>query len=434
MAFKELTLADCAKKIIDNRGKTCPVGDTGMPLIATNCVKNDLLYPAYETTRFVSDSTYETWFRGHPDPGDIIFVTKGSPGRVCLAPNPVDFCIAQDMVSIRADDEKIYPKYLFAALRSAEIQHRIEIMHVGTMIPHFKKGDFDKLWIPIPSRPQQVVVGDTYFELSARIELLRRTNITLEAIAQALFKSWFIDFDPVHAKVEGREPDGVDAATAALFPDSFEDSALGPIPQGWGVGSLSNYSDLNALSWSNKNHPAILRYLDLSNVKDNRIDTVSDYVFADAPSRARRILRRGDTIVGTVRPGNRSFAYVADADAALTGSTGFAVLSPKATTTREFVYLAATCDSNIERLANLADGGAYPAVRPELVSATTTVLPTDSVLDAFSAIASPLFAKQNESSAMQRNLSQLRDTLLPRLISGKLRLPDAQALIEEATP
>jgi len=302
------------------------------------------------------------------------------------------------------------------------------------MIPHFKKGDFDKLWIPIPSRPQQVVVGDTYFELSARIELLRRTNITLEAIAQALFKSWFIDFDPVHAKVEGREPDGVDAATAALFPDSFEDSALGPIPQGWGVGSLSNYSDLNALSWSNKNHPAILRYLDLSNVKDNRIDTVSDYVFADAPSRARRILRRGDTIVGTVRPGNRSFAYVADADAALTGSTGFAVLSPKATTTREFVYLAATCDSNIERLANLADGGAYPAVRPELVSATTTVLPTDSVLDAFSAIASPLFAKQNESSAMQRNLSQLRDTLLPRLISGKLRLPDAQALIEEATP
>lgn len=286
----------------------------------------------------------------------------------------------------------------------------------------------------VPCLSEQEAIADLGEALDERLRLLRQTNATLEAIAQTLFKSWFIDFDPVRAKAEGREPDGMDPGTAALFPDSFEDSRLGPIPQGWGVGPLSTYSDLNALSWSNRNHPAALRYLDLSNVKDNRIDTVSDYLFADAPSRARRVLRSGDTIVGTVRPGNRSFAYIADADAALTGSTGFAVLSPKTTTTREFVYLAATCDGNIERLANLADGGAYPAVRPELVSTTTAALPTDSVLDAFSSIASPLFAKQNGSSAMQRNLSELRDTLLPRLISGKLRLPDAQALIEEATP
>jgi len=145
----------------------------------------------------------------------------------------VDFCIAQDMVAIRADDRKVYAKYLFAALRSVEVQRRIENMHVGTLIPHFKKGDFDKLYLPVPARHIQTYIGDLYFDLSARVDLLQRANATLEAIAQALFKSWFIDFDPVRAKAEGREPEGRDAATAAPFPAEFEDSPLGAIPKGW---------------------------------------------------------------------------------------------------------------------------------------------------------------------------------------------------------
>lgn len=221
MQFEELSLADCASHIVDNRGRTCPVGDSGLPLIATNCIRNDYLYPRYETSRYVSEETYQSWFRGHPQPGDLIFVTKGSPGRVCVAPNPVDFCIAQDMVAIRVDEKKVYPKYLFAALRSEEVQRRITNMHVGTLIPHFKKGDFDKLYIPIAPQAVQRWVGDMYFDLSSRIDLLERTNSTLESIAQALFESWFINFDPVRAKAEGREPEGIDAGTAALFPNTI---------------------------------------------------------------------------------------------------------------------------------------------------------------------------------------------------------------------
>jgi type I restriction enzyme S subunit len=117
--YDRLSLADLAGKIVDNRGRTCPVGNEGMPLIATNCIKDELLYPSYDTTRFVSPETYASWFRGHPEPGDLVFVVKGSPGRVCLAPDPVDFCIAQDMVAIRADPRKVYPKFLFAILRAS---------------------------------------------------------------------------------------------------------------------------------------------------------------------------------------------------------------------------------------------------------------------------------------------------------------------------
>lgn len=173
-------------EIVDNRGKTCPTASSGIPLIATNCVKNGTLYPTYESVRFVSLDTYRNWFRAHPRPGDLIFVTKGSPGQTCLAPDPVDFCIAQDMVAVRADPARVYPPYLFAALRSATVQHDISNMHVGTLIPHFKKGDFDKLKIPLPDRSSQIFIGNTYLELSKKIELNRRMNETLEQMAQAI--------------------------------------------------------------------------------------------------------------------------------------------------------------------------------------------------------------------------------------------------------
>lgn len=152
MEIREVPFSELLSKVVDNRGKTCPTADAGIPLIATNCIRNELLYPTYENARFVSQNTYLTWFRGHPEPGDILFVNKATPGRVCLVPDPVDFCIAQDMVAVRADDGRIYPRFLFAALRSQVVQERIATMHVGTLIPHFKKGDFDKLLIPVPNR------------------------------------------------------------------------------------------------------------------------------------------------------------------------------------------------------------------------------------------------------------------------------------------
>src|SRR5690606_21908851 len=130
MQFDEVPFKDLLSNIVDNRGKTCPVIEDGFPLIKTSSSKNDRLYPALEDLRFVSQETYDNWFRGHPKPGDLIFVTKGSPGRVCWTPDPVDFCIAQDMVAIRPDPQKVDPKFLFALLRSATTQSAIENMHV----------------------------------------------------------------------------------------------------------------------------------------------------------------------------------------------------------------------------------------------------------------------------------------------------------------
>ncbi|MDD2976288.1 restriction endonuclease subunit S, partial [Aquabacterium sp.] len=295
-----------------------------------------------------------------------------------------------------------------------------------------KRDDFRQMKIRAPEIRAQQRISGLLGAIDDRITLLRETNTTLEAIAQALFKSWFVDFDPVRAKMAGRAPEGMDEATAALFPDVLEETELGLVPKGWRVGTLDSIAALNPESWSSKHHPDRLLYVDLANTKENQIEGITEFAFDEAPSRARRVLREGDVIVGTVRPGNRSFARISVDRTGLTGSTGFAVLRAHHHSDQALVYIAATRDEAIERLAHLADGGAYPAVRPEVVAGTPVVIAPDSVRQAFGEVANHLLAGVGSNQEKSRYLADLRDTLLPRLISGQLRLPEVPAHLEAA--
>lgn len=169
------TLAELAGEIVDNRGRTCPTASAGTPLIATNCLKTNHRYPVFENVRFVDDETYKTWFRAHPRAGDILFVTKGSPGRVAVVPDPVPFCIAQDMVALRGQRRIVDPAYLYYRLMCVDVRGGIEGMHVGTLIPHFKKGDFDKLAIPVHSElAEQRAIADVLSAIDNKIGANRR--------------------------------------------------------------------------------------------------------------------------------------------------------------------------------------------------------------------------------------------------------------------
>jgi len=192
----KVPLTDLLTFVVDNRGKTVPTAKTGHVLIATNCVKNESLYPVFEKVRYLSNETYKTWFRAHLLPGDILFVNKGTPGRVCMVPDPVNFCIAQDMVALRVDFCKVYNKYLFAVLRGREIQMHVYNTSVGDVIPHFKKSYFNQLLIPLPSMEIQRIIGDVYFDLSEKVANNTKINRHLEQMAQVIFKSWFVDFEP----------------------------------------------------------------------------------------------------------------------------------------------------------------------------------------------------------------------------------------------
>ena len=201
------------------------------------------------------------------------------------------------------------------------------------------------------------------------------------------------------------------------------------MPKGWRVGNLNALADLNPESWTAKRHPDRVLYVDLANTKAGQIDEYNEFSFEDSPSRARRVLRCGDVIVGTVRPGNRSFARIATDIAGLTGSTGFAVLRSREVVDQALVYMAATNDEAIDRLSHLADGGAYPAVRPEVVGSTPLVIATEEIRNSFGDITNPLFASIGANQERMTQLASLRDTLLPRLISGQLSLKDCQATL-----
>ena len=240
-----------------------------------------------------------------------------------------------------------------------------------------------------PPLPKQRTIAYVLGTLDDKIELNRRMNETLEAMARALFKFWFVDFEPVRAKMEGRwrrgeSLPGLPAKHYDLFPDRLVPSELGEIPEGWDVKTLGELVELNPESWSRMNSPADVEYVDLANTKWGVIEFTQHFLWQDAPSRARRVLRLGDTVVGTVRPGNGSYSLIGNDG--LTGSTGFAVLRPLHLRFRELVYLSATASDNIEWLAHRADGAAYPAVRPEIVAETEVAIPTAEidVLDCFS--------------------------------------------------
>ena len=287
---------------------------------------------------------------------------------------------------------------------------------------------FDHLYVRVPSLPQQCAIAQILGALDDKIDLNRRMNETLEAMARAIFKDWFIDFGPTRAKAEGHAP-YLAPEIWDLFPEALDDENK---PVGWEVGTVGNLADTNLQSWTTRNHPSFIEYVDLSNAKWGNIEGISRLPWEQAPSRARRITKPGDTVVGTTRPGNGSFAYISRDG--LTVSTGFAVLSPRKLGYRDVVHIAATRQENIDRLANLADGhgGAYPAVKPKEVSDTELLLPGEALLNAFAELAAPLREKVEHAKLENRTLAQTRDLLLPKLMSGEIRLCEAERAVEAA--
>jgi type I restriction enzyme S subunit len=323
------------------------------------------------------------------------------------------------------DTRKADFRYLFYLVLSVRTQLRN--LATGAAQQNLSGELIRHLRFPFPGMDEQRAIAHILGTLDDKIELNRRMNETLEAMGRALFKSWFMDFDPVRAKAAGRDP-GLPKPLADLFPDSFEDSEMGEIPEGWTIQSLGCLAALNPEVWTRHTRPGVIRYVDLSGAKWGRVETVTTHRHQDAPSRAQRVLRPGDTIVGTVRPGNGSYAYITDSG--LTGSTGFAVLRPVRPEYREFVYLAATTRENIEALAHLADGGAYPAVRPEVVAHTQVVGAPLAVIGLFARTTAPLLESMARSQRESLGLAALRDALLPKLISGELRVKSAGEMVD----
>ena len=243
---KKIPITDLLSSIIDNRGKTVPTASNGFPLIATNCVLNERLFPIFDNIRYVSQETLKTWFRAHLEPNDILFVNKGTPGRCCLVPNPVSFCVAQDMIGLRCDSKKVYYRYLLMALRSPAIQKTIKNNHVGLVIPHFKKENLSTLLIPLPDMSEQIFLGDLYYNISLKIEENNTICSELESIAKLLYDYWFVQFDFPDENGKPYKSSGGKMV--------WNETLKRPIPDGWVVSRIGDLiSSERGISYSTPN-------------------------------------------------------------------------------------------------------------------------------------------------------------------------------------
>ena len=388
-------LTELLSFIVDNRGKTVPTAPSGHKLIATNCVTNNTLFPVYDKIRYLSEETYQTWFRAHPIPGDILFVNKGTPGRVCLVPDPVDFCIAQDMIALRADESKIYPKYLFTVLRSREIQQQIYNTNVGDVIPHFKKQFLDQLLIPIPERSIQESIGDLYYVLSLKAERNKKINDNLEQQAQSYFQELFVD---------NADPE-------------------------WTTGTISDLGTVVGGSTPSKAKPeyytesgiAWITPKDLSNNKSKFVSHgENDITELGLRNSSASIMPEGTVLFSSRAP----IGYIAIAAGEVTTNQGFKSVVPKPEIGTPFVYFF--LKNTLPVIEGMASGSTFKEVSGSTMKNVPAVIPDAETLAKFSDFCAPIFAQQRILEEQNQSLATLRDNLLPKLLSGEIDVSAVQ--------
>jgi len=353
-------------------------------------------------------------------------------GRACIVPEAIlPACVNQHVSIIRLNPSIAIPGYLLSYLTHPGIKKYIEAFNAGGSRRAITKGHIESFVVPLPPLAEQEAIAALLGSLDDRIALLRETNATLEAIAQALFKSWFVDFDPVRAKQEGRAPEGMDEATAALFPDGFEESELGLVPKGWQVTTVGDAVDCVGGGTPDT------KSLDFWYPAEYSWTTPKDLSGLHSPVllRTERMLSSaglakvssGLLPVGTLLMSSRApIGYLAIAQLPVAVNQGYIAIPPGGKLPP--LYMLFWCRQNMETIKRHANGSTFMEISKKAFRPLPALLPPTEIVDAFQCIVAPLFDRLVENEMQAQTLATLRDTLLPHLISGQLRLPEAEAL------
>jgi type I restriction enzyme, S subunit len=358
------------------------------------------------------------------EPGDLVVCEGGEPGRCAIWTGSRGMKIQKALHRIRPK-ATLNNYFLFYWFCHAAKTGLIEPYFTGTTIKHLSGRAVAALEVPLLPIEMQVAIAGILKSLDDRISLLRETNTTLEAIAQALFKSWFVDFDPVHAKQQGNAPQGMDAATAALFPDSFEESELGDVPKGWRIlpftetvkvigggtpkTSISEYWD-GEIPW--------FSVVDAPTITDVFVIDTAKHISAEGLNKSStKLLAEGTTIISARGTVGR-LALVGREMAMNQSCYGLRGKADDAYFTYFSTYRL------VESLKQRSHGSVFDTITTETMKGVFVIYPDSDVIDAFEMTLNPVMNRIKTNLEQAQTLATLRDTLLPRLMSGQLRLPE----------
>jgi type I restriction enzyme, S subunit len=375
----------------------------------------------------VTDSHDEAMVRG---PG-VVTGRYGTIGQVYFVEQ--DFWPLNTTLYVR-DFKGNDPKFVSYFLRTLDFFAYSD----KAAVPGVNRNHLHEALAALPCKAAQAAIADCLGALDDRIALLRETNATLEAIAQALFKSWFVDFDPVHAKSQGLAPASMDEATAALFPDSFEESALGPVPAGWAcidLGELTRRcggaiqtgpfgSQLHAKDYVENGIPVVMP----KDIVGRRVstDSIARVAVADVERLARHKLQAGD-IVFSRRGDVERHALITEREVGWLCGTGCLLVRP-GPVWQSPGFLSLLFDAPRARtwLVQHAVGATMANLNTGILSSVPVALPSPALLAAFDAVVAVTDEQRSLNATMAETLAETRDALLPRLVSGQLRLPEAE--------
>lgn len=377
-------------------------------------------------------------------PGDLILVMTcqtaggeilGVPARI-----PADnrtYLHNQRLGKVVVKNEgKIELSYLYWLFLSPTFNRELVNSATGTKILHTAPSRIEAFKFALPSIEEQRRIGDTLWTLQDKIELNRNMNGTLEEMARALFKSWFVDFDPVRAKADGRDP-GLPAPIAALFPDSFEDSELGEIPKGWKVTKLVDVcqsifsggtpSTTNVRYWGGD-----IPWLSSGETREKFITATEKAITREGvENSSTRFARAGATVIASAGQGNtRGQTSMLTLDAYINQSV-VVLLPDRAQSTDAHLFF--DLERRYEEFRRVSDGhSSRGSLTTKLLAGLTVVLPPFPIVRAFDSIAAPIVQRSACSLRESSALAALRDALLPKLISGELRVGSAERVLAEA--
>lgn len=393
---------------------------------------------------FVSEEKAKEFKRSIVRNGDLIFTCWGTIDQVGLIDRRCrypEYVISNKQMKFTPNGNRANSLFLYYLFSSSQVRDQIVNSGIGSSVPGFNLGQLRSMRILLPPLPEQEAIAALLGSMDDRIVSLQQTNETLEATARAIFKSWFVDFDPVRAKAEGREPEGMDAATAALFPSEFQDSELGPVPQGWNVTSISTFGRVQkGLSYKG------------SGLTDDGFPMINLGCFAKGGNflrskiksyageyKTRHLVQAGDIVIANTDITQKREVLGAaclvpdDLAAALFTHHVFCLRLEKHSLALA-QYILGNLNQNAfrERAIGFASGTTVLALPPSAVNDFEIAFPGDPLLRAYDDLVRPMLDRVHIGQKNIDTLSALRDTLLPRLISGKLRVPAAEAMLAEA--
>ena len=377
--------------------------------------------------------------------GDIVFTHAGNIGQVAVIPDSSQYdhyVLSQRQFYLRCDTSKADPQYIIAYFKSPEGRFQLLANTSQVGVPSISKPVtyLRSIEIPLPPLPEQRRIAHILGTLDDKIENNRKTAKTLEAMAQAIFKSWFVDFDPVRAKMNGEPPESIckrlkiTPEILDLFPDRLVDSELGEIPEGWVLNPISEIIEFNPAMPIKKNVSA--PYLDMASLPTAGC-WPADPVFRPYSSGMR--FQNGDTLLARITPclenGKTAYIQCLKEHGVGWGSTEFIVMRPKPPVPSVVAYLIARNDKfRAHAIQGMTGTSGRQRVQVTTVSDFQVIQPDNaSIWPYFGSISVPLFDNIKSFSKENLPLIKLRDTLLPKLISGEIRVPEAEHLIEEAS-